>query len=366
MANLRVTSVVSEAFTRGAANLRANVVVGEAPHRGYPNLRVTEVVGEGNTRGYPLLRVTVVCVELFCPVDPEAFMATEYFPGFGNSATDPVYPAAADPFNTALPGLSITVKKRPNFATQIATSASGFEVRNALQEFPRWDVELSYEFLEDRSGADSSLKTILGFFLARLGSYESWLFKDPDDYLVVNGWCGEPDGVTTTFQFYRTIGAFHERIGQVDEANTITLYLTIEEATNIPATPGPYTVTVTEAASFVEDLGVTKGGVPMTKVTSGLGTGEYMVDENTGIYTFAAADEADAIVISYRYEIDPADYTITLPYRITFDSAPPAGILTADFQFFFVCRFIEDQMEFEKFADKLWNLQTCEFRSLIE
>lgn len=368
MANLRVNYNFAEPFTRGDPNLRVNFAVTEPLTRGNPNLRVNYVFAEPLTRGYPLLRVNMIVVEMLCPVDPEDRMATEYFPGFGNSTINPTNPAALDPFNSALPGLSIEVKKKPAFTTQIAKSASGVEIRNKLQEYPSWDIEMSYEFLEDRSGAESSLKTITGFFLARGGSYESFLFKDPDDYLVVNGWCGEPDGVTTVFYFNRTIGAFHERIGQVDTANNIKLYLTVEEAHTVPATPGPYTVTVTNAADFTEDLGVIKdaGSVALVKVTGAPAAGQYSVNTVTGVYTFNSAEQDQAITITYRYEIDSADYTLTLPYIITFDSAPSEGILTADFQFFFVCRFKEDEMEFEKFADKLWNLQTCSLRSLIE
>jgi hypothetical protein len=65
-------------------------------------------------------------------------------------------------------------------------------------------------------------------------------------------------------------------------------------------------------------------------------------------------------------EVDPADYTITLPNSVVFDSAPVSGEVTADFQFFYACRFLEDSLDFEKFADKLWNLQTMQFRSIIQ
>ena len=70
--------------------------------------------------------------------------------------------------------------------------------------------------------------------------------------------------------------------------------------------------------------------------------------------------------ISYRYEVDAADYTITLPNSVVFNSAPASGTITADFQFYYACRFVDDSMDFEKFADKLWNLQSVQFKSIIQ
>lgn len=363
----RVTTLLTEGYSLGLASLRVPTVLTEGLTSGFPAAKVTTVATEGYSEGYPTVRISMVVVEAFCPVDPEEVMSTEPFPGFGNSASNPAIPSGADPFNSALPGLAFSVHKKPTFKTRISESASGFEVRNALMAYPKWDFELTYEFLEDSSGAESSLKTILGFFLARQGAYDSWLFKDPDDYLCVNSTCGTPDGVTTTFYFCREMtGGFLERVGQVDLANTVTLYLTVTETHLIPVTPGPYTINPHGGALI--DGGVTKviGGAAMTKVASAPANNQYSVDETTGVYTFNSANQNTSVEITFRYVVPSGDYDITLPNLITFDSAPPEGTLSADFQFFFVCRFLEDQMDFEKFADKLWNLQQCDFRSLIQ
>lgn len=78
-----------------------------------------------------------------------------------------------------------------------------------------------------------------------------------------------------------------------------------DSAATIPATPGPYTLTIDPPASgtFVADLGVvnTVTGVQLTRVASAPATGEYSVVVATGVYTFAAADEGDSIAISYEY-----------------------------------------------------------------
>lgn len=77
-----------------------------------------------------------------------------------------------------------------------------------------------------------------------------------------------------------------------------------DEATTIPATPGPYTVTIAPPSSgtFVADLGVVDStGTQYTRVASAPATGQYSVNTGTGVYTFAAADQGKAIKISYEY-----------------------------------------------------------------
>jgi hypothetical protein len=72
------------------------------------------------------------------------------------------------------------------------------------------------------------------------------------------------------------------------------------EAGTIPTTP--FQITVSGAATFTQDLGVTfvSTGVSLTRVASGPTTGQYSVSA-VGVYTFAAADVAKAVLISYQY-----------------------------------------------------------------
>lgn len=78
-----------------------------------------------------------------------------------------------------------------------------------------------------------------------------------------------------------------------------------DEAATIPATPGPYTVTISPPSSgtFVKDMGVFSAttGTQFTRVASAPATGQYSVNETTGVYTFASADQGAAIKISYEY-----------------------------------------------------------------
>lgn len=341
----------------GVSSVRVPRVVAEPLTGGAPQVETNYAFAEAASEGYPRVESNLVLIEALHPVMPELPMSTEPFPGFGSSVTEPAF--------TKLPGLAFSVHKKPTFKTSIKEATSGAEVRTTLAPYPRWEFELTYEFLEDRTGAESSLKTIMGFFLSRLGSFDSFLFKDPDDHEALFGDCGPADGLTTQFELRRTLGGFSERVGQLDTNFPLVVYRHIKESTNIPV--APCQVAVTNASLYGHDLGVIKDGtIPMVKVAAIPGPGQYAVDPATGIYTFNVADQGDAIEISYTYEVDNTTYDVVMPNLIVFDSAPSVGRIYASFQFFFACRFSEDQADFEKFMDKLWSMQECNFRSIIQ
>jgi hypothetical protein len=73
----------------------------------------------------------------------------------------------------------------------------------------------------------------------------------------------------------------------------------LQEAHTVPAPSGPYTVSVTNAATFDQDLGVTyvTTGIPFVKVASSPAQGQYSV--TAGVYTFNSADANAAVLINY-------------------------------------------------------------------
>jgi hypothetical protein len=77
-------------------------------------------------------------------------------------------------------------------------------------------------------------------------------------------------------------------------------YFVSQESGSIPATP--FQVTVSQSATWYEDLGVTYAltGVSLTRVASAPTTGQYSVA--AGIYTFAAADTLLGVKIDYSYK----------------------------------------------------------------
>lgn len=68
--------------------------------------------------------------------------------------------------------------------------------------------------------------------------------------------------------------------------------------------------------------------------------------------------------------VDPTGYTIiqTGPYgpdTIAFGTAPSnTTIITADFTFYFVCRFASDEPEFNEFLTNRWSVEAIEFESV--
>lgn len=103
----------------------------------------------------------------------------------------------------------------------------------------------------------------------------------------------------------------------------------IGETATIPTTP--FQVTVSNAANFVKDLGVTFSltGVPLTRVASSPATGQYSVNETTGVYTFASADTGLAVRISYNYTAASGASKITISNQLQ-GSAPTFQMTLAE------------------------------------
>jgi len=106
-------------------------------------------------------------------------------------------------------------------------------------------------------------------------------------------------------KFARIFGAIYGDLffGQTPATGQLTI--SENEAATVPATT-PYTVTVANAASYVDDLGLyyatgAAAGNRFTRVTTPSAAGQYSVNLSTGIYTFAAADAGASLLISYLY-----------------------------------------------------------------
>ena len=74
------------------------------------------------------------------------------------------------------------------------------------------------------------------------------------------------------------------------------------EAGAVPAS-SPYAVSVTNASTWVKDLGVLYAatGLPLIQVASTPAAGQYSV--SAGIYSFASADSGKAVLVSYNYTL---------------------------------------------------------------
>jgi len=153
-----------------------------------------------------------------------------------------------------LPGLTFGITKTPTWSSRVQTAVSGKEQRAAFWSYPIWQYSLVYEFLY-ADAVRSELQTLLGFFNARQGQFDSFLLDDPDDDAVARQMFGTGDGATTQFQLLRAYGGFIEPVSYVNGAPSIYAASTLK-------TPGTdYTVTSTGLVTFATAPVV---GAPLT------------------------------------------------------------------------------------------------------
>ncbi|MCE6006342.1 DUF2460 domain-containing protein [Acinetobacter soli] len=101
-----------------------------------------------------------------------------------------------------LPGLEWDLTKTPMFNTKIMQSVNGRELRASYQAVPKYQISMSFAFLRESKGR-KELQQLEGFFLERRGSFDSFLFKMPEDNKFQCTFTG--DGVQTSFQLYKQI-----------------------------------------------------------------------------------------------------------------------------------------------------------------
>lgn len=112
-------------------------------------------------------------------------------------------------------GLKWGSTRTPIHKTAVKETPSGREYRFSFMSSPRYLYKLSYEVLRETTGY-SELQQLLGFFNARKGSFDSFLFTDPDDNAVTAQVFGVGDGATTAFQLVRTLGGAVEPVYDVN------------------------------------------------------------------------------------------------------------------------------------------------------
>lgn len=144
-----------------------------------------------------------------------------------------------------LPGLKWGVRRAPVFNTTVKRAVGGREYRALNQLYPTYRYKLSYEFLRDWRQSVDELRTLVGFFNARHGSYDSFLFDDPDDNATENDSFGVGTGTTTAFQLFRSFGGFSEPVYDLKAAPLI-----YKDGVKLTATTH-YTVSSSGLVTFV-------------------------------------------------------------------------------------------------------------------
>jgi hypothetical protein len=120
-------------------------------------------------------------------------------------------------------------------------------------------------------------------------------------------WAGNLPGENAVLEFVN--GSFYVAAQNV-KVTYQAGYLISQEPALVPSTPGPYTVTVLQPQGiWSRDNGVVyaASGIALTPVKTLTVAGQYIppTDNAPGLYTFDAADEGAALLISYSFV--PAD-----------------------------------------------------------
>ncbi|EHU3263526.1 DUF2460 domain-containing protein [Acinetobacter baumannii] len=118
----------------------------------------------------------------------------------------------SDVFFPELPGLEWDLSKSPMFNTKIMTSVNGRELRASYQAVPKYEISMSYAFLRESKGKQE-LQQLEGFFLERRGSFDSFLYKMPDDNQFTCTIIG--DG-SREYQLFKQVGTAKLLLGNTE------------------------------------------------------------------------------------------------------------------------------------------------------
>ena len=207
-------------------------------------------------------------------------------------------------------GLTYTVLKTPSFSTLVQSTAGGQELRLAQMQNPIWRFTLLYDYLYDNYRSPNNtqayapytdLQTLMGFFLARQGQNDDFLFTDPtDNYVGPALLHGAPN-------------------------------------------PACQLQILTDGTSYYSPIQRNLGGQFLEDIT----------DLNGAIAVYANG------VLQSDYSLVGPGVTIG---GTSFDGlcllwgAQPTGPVTAQFHFYFRVRFATDSQDFENWAAGLWTI----------
>lgn len=124
----------------------------------------------------------------------------------------------SDALYPSLAGLTYDTVKAPRFNTGVQIAVDLSELRATFASTPVYDFTLAYDLLRD-SISHQELKSLAGFYMARFGAWDSFLFQDPDDSVALGQAFGTGDGVTEDFQLIRSFGDWNEPTKNIGSAD---------------------------------------------------------------------------------------------------------------------------------------------------
>lgn len=115
-----------------------------------------------------------------------------------------------------------------------------------LRANPLWRFQMTYDYINgQKPTGQSQLEQLLGFFQRHRGSFESFLFEDPNDKAVVDHTFAVGTGTAKDFQLVRVLGGFAEALTNINQISNIKVNGVLKTLTT------DYTVSARGVASFV-------------------------------------------------------------------------------------------------------------------
>ena len=212
----------------------------------------------------------------------------------------PVFP---DVTFSDIPGRGWTQHKRPTFATIENDTSSGRATRSPQQNYPLWEYELTFEVLRSET-------------------------QNQEPYTYYQG-LKEFEAISELFLFCNGQGGSFLYNDPDDNSRLGQEIATGDSNTHI--------------FPIVRTWGY--GDLSFTEIIGG-------INEIQNVYFDDVLQSSDL-------------YTVIYGNYIWFSSAPPSGVtITMDFTFYYLCRFLEDQHDYEEFLKNLWSIQSVKFRSM--
>lgn len=310
-----------------------------------------------------------------------------------------------------LPTLAWSIKRTPSWQTRKIVNMSGKEVVLAEWSYPRYTWEVKYNTLRQGSGLYVStdtfteMSTLMGFYNARNGGFDSFLYQDQDDNAVTGQQIAIANGSSTLYQLVRAFGGYVEPIFAPNQVTDVYLNGVPAVGQGAPAAPGAPVLgsiaggSIAATTYFVKNTYVSALGesvasaetslavsanhlltVQSPSATSGaIGWNTYIststgteTRQNTTILPIGtnAVEFATGLIAGVHLPSNAITFNIGLwgatnPGFIGFSSAPGSGVsISADFSFYFPCRFLADQCEFEKWTGLRYKVAKLQFISI--
>lgn len=274
-----------------------------------------------------------------------------------------IYPAK-------IKGLTYTVMKTMEWSSIVQKAPNGDSLRIAQFQNPLWHFTLIYDYLYDTYyspnntmpyGPYTDLQALMGFFAARQGQFDDFLFLDPVDYSA----SGMRSGVWAALTAYPLHAVVIDRNGHAQLATTAG---TTGATYPVFSTSGG---AVTDGSVTWVDQGYWPTGFPNAPVTLAVvtdGAGNYYspLQRDCGTFLEDVTDLVPNTLSVFAAGSPTTLYTLAGPGLALPGSSwqglylkwpgPPAQPVTATFNFYFRLRFEEDTQDFERWAQGLWTI----------